>query len=586
MISFMRNRRPTPLRDQIVIGFRWLSIVVILLWIAAASSINGLISFLLLFETVVNLIWMLLLVLKRTNNPFRLISLVSDLLFAYGLFILLLPASKAIGLVGLLPLLTGIVYFSWPGFGSILISNLLIQFLIVWFLNPLKEATLLIGSFAIIYLITGFPLTFLIQNSPSGKKNQILVVNPPEPCKTDRERQKIIYKIISELSSTLKYRHVLELALDLSAGALAKLNAPMQSFVRAALLFEKDTQGNTELKVSIARNFSPVDLKIRLSGTSGILASVLDEGRPIRSKNFHKDAELKRFIALEECQSIYCYPLRADLVTFGLLLFAHDDPDFFVSDRCELLDIVGNQAVIALQNAQLFQDLEHEKERILLVQEESKKKLARDLHDGPTQSVSAIAMRVNFARRLMEKNPTAALEELFKIEDLARRTTKEIRHMLFTLRPLILESQGLVAALNSMADKMKETYSQNVIIEASADVVESLEQTKQAVVFYIAEEAVTNARKHAKAENIYVRLKMLRENLVLLEIQDDGVGFDINAVGTSYEDRGSLGMVNMRERTELVNGIFHIESEIDQGTLIRVVIPLSDDAANSIRRVG
>jgi signal transduction histidine kinase len=274
------------------------------------------------------------------------------------------------------------------------------------------------------------------------------------------------------------------------------------------------------------------------------------------------------------------------LDTYGLLLFAHIDANFFTTDHCELLDIVGNQAVIALQNARLYQDLEQEKERMMAIQEESRKKLARDLHDGPTQSVAAIAMRVNFARRLMERDPKAALDELYKIEDLARHTTKEIRHMLFTLRPLVLESQGLVATLNSMAGKMKETYNQNVVIDAPVGVVESLEQTKQAVVFYIAEEAVNNARKHAKAENIYVRLKMLRENLVLLEIQDDGVGFDVKAVGSSYENRGSLGMVNMRERTELVNGIFHVESEPGRGTRIHVVIPLTDDAAEKIRRGG
>ena len=98
-------------------------------------------------------------------------------------------------------------------------------------------------------------------------------------------------------------------------------------------------------------------------------------------------------------------------------------------------------------------------------QDEARRKLARDLHDGPTQSVSAIAMRVNFARRLMERDVAEAGEELYKIEDLARKTTKEIRHMLFTLRPLVLESQGLTAALQAMAEKVNETYNQNVIVE-------------------------------------------------------------------------------------------------------------------------
>jgi signal transduction histidine kinase len=105
----------------------------------------------------------------------------------------------------------------------------------------------------------------------------------------------------------------------------------------------------------------------------------------------------------------------------------------------------------------------------------------------------------------MERDPKAASDELFKVEDLARRTTKEIRHMLFTLRPLILESQGLVAALNQLADKVRETHGHNVIVEAQPGSAEQLELGKQGVVFFIAEEAINNARKHAEARHIWVR---------------------------------------------------------------------------------
>jgi signal transduction histidine kinase len=244
--------------------------------------------------------------------------------------------------------------------------------------------------------------------------------------------------------------------------------------------------------------------------------------------------------------------------------------------------VISNQAVVAIQNAKLYRDLEQEKERMLEIQEEARKKLARDLHDGPTQSVAALAMRVNFARRLMSRDAEAAANELVKIEDLARRTTKEIRHMLFTLRPLVLESQGLVAALEAMADKMHDTYNQYVIISAESDVVQALEMNKQAVIFYIAEEAVNNARKHAQAANIWVRLKSLEKDLALLEIEDNGVGFNVGAVDAYYDQRGSLGMVNMRERAELVNGVLRIDSAEGHGTRIRALIPLSEEAAERL----
>ncbi|HLF00718.1 MAG TPA: sensor histidine kinase [Anaerolineales bacterium] len=216
------------------------------------------------------------------------------------------------------------------------------------------------------------------------------------------------------------------------------------------------------------------------------------------------------------------------------------------------------------------------------VEEDARKKLARDLHDGPTQSVAAIAMRANYIRRLLEKEPKAAAEEIYKVEDLARKTTKEIRQMLFTLRPLVLESQGLAAALQQLAEKMKENYNLNVIVEAQQDAVDKLDIHAQGVLFYIAEEAIGNARKHAEAAHIWVRVKLPKADIAALEIQDDGVGFDVGAVTSSYDRRGSLGMVNMRERTELVNGAIKLESAPGRGTKITILIPLSDEAREKL----
>jgi len=149
---------------------------------------------------------------------------------------------------------------------------------------------------------------------------------------------------------------------------------------------------------------------------------------------------------------------------------------------------------------------------------------------------------------------------MVKIEDLARRTTQEIRHMLFTLRPLVLESEGLNAALVAMADKMRDTYQQNVLVEIDQAIVDRLEIGKQTVMFYVIEEAVNNARKHALASHIWVRFKPYHRDasIGMLEIVDDGVGFDLEAVNSSYERRGSLGMVNLRERADLISGGFCI----------------------------
>ena len=255
----------------------------------------------------------------------------------------------------------------------------------------------------------------------------------------DSQQLREIYNLISTITANLKYKRVLDMVLDMSANILATPNAPADRLASAVLLFAAGENKRPELHVGSARRLTPADMRAVLPGTHGLIGDTIENGEPQSSADLDQDPELNRLVALRACKVAYCVPLRASLDTYGVLLFAHPDPNFFTQVKRELLDILSHQAVIAIQNARLYSDLEQEKERMLEIQEDARKKLARDLHDGPTQSIAAIAMRLNFARRLLDRDLKATSEELGKIEDLARRTTKEIRHMLFTLRPLVLE---------------------------------------------------------------------------------------------------------------------------------------------------
>lgn len=399
----------------------------------------------------------------------------------------------------------------------------------------------------------------------------------------DASRLREVYRLLTNLTSTLNYQRVLELALDSSMQALTSRDNPDDRLIGAVLLFSSGDQDAAKLYIGASRRLIPADMNQTFPGQKGLLQAVIEEGGSIIAEKPAKDPEIGKLISLQTCATAYCIPLREGLNTYGVILFAHTQENFFNAANREILNIITKQAVIAIQNARLYRDLEVEKERMMEIQEEARKKLARDLHDGPTQSVAAIAMRVNFARRLMERDADASADELQKIEDMARRTTKEIRHMLFTLRPLVLESKGLEAALQSMVEKMQETYNLDVLLEITSEVASELEMDKQGVIFYIIEEAVTNARKHAEAEHIWVRLKPLQSDLALLEIQDDGLGFDVKAVNASYEHRGSLGMINLRERTDLVNGVFNLESTPGVGTHIQIAIPLTEEAVDRLR---
>ena len=169
-----------------------------------------------------------------------------------------------------------------------------------------------------------------------------------------------------------------------------------------------------------------------------------------------------------------------------MVLFASARPNAYTAEHAELLTIFCNQATIALQNASLYESLRVERDKIVDQEEQARHKLARNLHDGPTQDVAAIAMRLNFARLLIDRDPARARAELARLEDLAHRTVREIRSMLFTLRPVILETEGLVAALNQYADNLRETDGLSVEVDPSR-YQDCLDRETQGVVFAILE---------------------------------------------------------------------------------------------------
>ena len=392
------------------------------------------------------------------------------------------------------------------------------------------------------------------------------------------ERLRTVLRGTAALNAALNYERVMDMALDLATSTLT--DAEDGGLVSALLLYDGE-----DLQVVSSRGFLRADQNADIPGRTGVVEKAMSSGQLEITLDPPSDPELGRLLALRKCSIAVCIPLVVGLEVYGTMLFGHPKEDYLTEDGLEILESIAQQAIVALQNARLYGQLEQEKQRMAEIQEEARHKLARDLHDGPAQSIGAIAMRVNFARRLVNRDAQRASDELYKIEELARRTSKEIRQMLFTLRPLILESEGLRAALKDLSRKIDEMHGQTVHVDVDPQIESAMEVGKQGVIFFIVEEAVNNARKHARAEHIWVRLKPDGE-MALLEIEDNGVGFDVAEVQDNYEKRGSLGMVNLYERAEMVHGILRFESTRGQGTRISVKIPMTVEAAEALHRIG
>lgn len=274
-------------------------------------------------------------------------------------------------------------------------------------------------------------------------------------------------------------------------------------------------------------------------------------------------------------RSLICVPMRIqDRVIGAMQLLNTLDGRPFTEQDMQLLTTLASQAAIAIENARLYQSLKAERDRLLSKEAEVRTAIARDLHDGPTQSVAAIAMNIEFIKKLFKAMPERVPAELDTLAELVHKTTNDIRTLLFELRPLGLETQGLLTTLQQYVDRWRDPSGANtrLRLEAPAN-MPRLPAEIEAATFIIMQEAVNNARKHARSDVITIYL-YTEEDAFVASVRDRGKGFNVALVESNYNNRGSLGLLNMKERARLIGAELRLRSEPGQGTTVELRIPL------------
>jgi signal transduction histidine kinase len=382
-----------------------------------------------------------------------------------------------------------------------------------------------------------------------------------------RDRARAMSEVTNAVTATLDYQQILEAVLD--AGSLVDPNDDQLIF-SMVLLFRSDDK----LSITSTRGFKQnIEGKL-LPANKGIIGKTLSEASSVLAGSTAKDPILGQLPNFKQAQSVLSVPLRANYDNFGLLVYGSATPDVFTEDVEAMFQAIGQQATVALQNAVLQENLREEKTRIMQMGDDARKSLVRDLHDVPTQTISGVSMRLDIAMKLLERDPAQAMAELKEIRGMALRAVTEIRHVLFKLRPLALESRGLIAAIEELASKMQQNYNQNVTVRVAQDVENFLDESRQGALFYLVEEAVNNARKYAEAPMIAVK-GARKDQTLIINIADNGKGFDMGSVvNEDYNKRGSFGMVNMQERADLLDATLDVKSVVGKGTSITVTIPI------------
>lgn len=224
---------------------------------------------------------------------------------------------------------------------------------------------------------------------------------------------------------------------------------------------------------------------------------------------------------------------------------------------------------LALEQAKLKQDFGI---RIISAQEEERKRLSREIHDGPAQMMANVLMRTDLIERTYrEKGIEQAIAEIADLKKTVRNALSEVRRIIYDLRPMALDDLGIVPTLKKYLSTVTEYNPEVSIHFQSRSTEKRIPSNYEVSIFRLVQECVTNAMKHGQSKDIWVRLEWLK-NAVNIVIKDDGVGFDPQDVRDH-----SFGIIGMRERIDILHGEMFIQSEVKRGTTILFKIPLETE---------
>jgi PAS domain S-box-containing protein len=386
----------------------------------------------------------------------------------------------------------------------------------------------------------------------------------------EAERRRRVAEGLREILAILNSRQTLSDMLDLIAGHACQV---LGSDAAALLRLDKATG---LMGIQAACNLDPeYATQISMPLGAGTAGRALAERRPVviwdtaeaavyleagGSDRPEVVADLLEQLA-GQFRALFSVPVIVKDEAHGAITFYYCEPHSFSEEEFHLALSVADQVALAIENARLREQAGQ------AAAMEERGRLARELHDSVTQSLYSVTMYAEAAARLMAVGQeTAAAEYLRDAGDTAQAALREMRLMIYQLRPPVLEKGGLAVALQVRLDAVERRG--GIRAELMVEGQDRLPPAVQGELHQIAQEALNNALKHARAREVWVRLRF-DEAATRLEVQDDGVGFE----PATAKEGGGLGLPGMEERVLKIGGRLRIESAPGQGTRVVVHVP-------------
>ena len=323
---------------------------------------------------------------------------------------------------------------------------------------------------------------------------------------------------------------------------------------------------------------------VRLRLGEGIIGRVAQSGKAILLEDISTDPRVAypTLVNAEELRAFIAVPLRAKDKVLGVINIASRETRHFTTNDTHLLHAIGDQLGVAIEQSQLYERLRKARERLrrlarqnLVAEEEERRRIARELHDETSQTLSGLALQLQALvdKAEMSDNQDAEfIAGLKKVQSLTVQVHSEVSRLIADLRPALLDTLGLVPAVRQHAEARLQPLGINVSVETKGT-DRRLPSDVEVALFRVVQGGIGNIVQHSKAKNAAIVLEY-RDDELLLHISDDGVGFDVSEITDVEESGRGRGLFSMRERIGFLGGTSGVESQIGQGTTVWAKVPI------------
>jgi signal transduction histidine kinase len=414
----------------------------------------------------------------------------------------------------------------------------------------------------------------------ANSANFNLSIHDPEK-NTNNSKDELI--ALSRVSAAISGLWDLEAILKVGINSVLEI---MHGVIGGVMLLDEQTNNLSYYVYQGLSDKYVEEMRFKLG--EGVAGKVAQNGRAILLEDISLEPSAVRpdLIKTEGLKAFISVPLRAKDNVLGVLNVASAMARRFTKDDMYLLGSIGDQLGIAIEQAKLYKRLDDSRKRyqtllrqMITIQEEERKRIARELHDETSQQLTALSLNLQALTEMMEMGDfkdTEIKAMLKKIHNIAVQASAEVVRLIRELRPTLLDTLGLPAAIRNLAEMHLASRGIHVTTEFKGMEQRRLSHEAELTLFRVAQETMSNIVRHSEAKKAMIRLEC-NSNECILSIEDDGKGFNVSEITRIEKDGRGAGLFGVRERVAAVGGEAYIESQPGKGVRATAKVPVSQE---------